>query len=115
MSVSEDSNPYRSPEDVSAPKGACRYADLHRECPRCGRRFSTLLYRKLYPRKFRLKALAWFAFSFILGLLAVSVLGSLALLLTLFLAAWGMTFHKAVTVYCRECKWSEKFMVRNRG
>ena len=96
-------------------KGVYRYTELPRVCPACGRKFSEVLYRKLYPRRFRKKTLVFFLFTALLGFVLAGFFGWLAIIPVVALAAWGMSFHKVVRVKCNECGWSQKYVVRNRG
>jgi hypothetical protein len=108
-------NPYESSSQTGAGHGVYRYTELPRVCPACGRKFSEVLYRKLYPRRIRKRTLVFFLVVAFLGFVLAAFIGWLAIIPVLMLGAWGMTFHKVVRVKCSECNWSQKYVVRNRG
>ena len=97
------------------PKRVYRFTELPRECPACAYKFSEILYRKLYPRKYRVKAMLVFACGLLLSLVLFPLVGFVGLLPLFFLGVWAMSFHKSVRVYCRQCGWSQKYVVQNRG
>ena len=113
--TSNQENPYQSSAQTSAGNRVYRYTELPRACPACGRKFSEVLYRKLYPRRYQKKTVVFFLVIGLLGFVLAAFIGWLAIIPMLVLGAWGMSFHKVVGVKCNECDWSQKYVVRNRG
>lgn len=113
-------NPYASPtpttkSTVAKPLGGVfRYSDLPRSCPNCERKFSETLYRRLYPRRFRLSTIAFFVLLAIVGLALLLLFGWLALFVIVPLGSWATTWHKKVRVRCTSCGWAQTFIVSVR-
>lgn len=95
--------------------GYCKFSDLPRSCPSCGRKFfggSEASFRRNFPRRYRWHTIAFIAAVCTLG---VGTLGWLGLGLAMPLGGWAMRWHKRVKVHCSACKWSKGFVVSTRG
>jgi hypothetical protein len=107
-------NPFQAPSapSVSSPvqsqRAVYRYSDLPHSCPRCEQKFSELLYRKLYPKRYRWHTIA---FIVVVTVVALALLGWLGAVVFIPLGGWAMTWRKKVRVYCVSCGWAQTFIV----
>lgn len=114
-SMSDDSaNPYQPSAVVTAnvKSGVYRYRDLPRRCPRCERQFSEILYKRLYPRRYRFGTIA---FVVVLTIFSLGILGWFGFIPLFFLGGWAMNWPKKTRVYCTSCGWSQNYIVSTRG
>lgn len=117
--MDDSSNPYAPPaegfDEPNGPNGGPRaYLDLPRACPRCGRKFSEILFRQRYPRRYRWTTLAFFGLLIPIAIVLSPFLTPWGgMLVSLSLAAWAMRWPKQVRLYCILCGWSAIFVVRS--
>jgi len=107
-------NPYVAPTVSSCTpnRSVYRYTELPRSCPVCGRKFSDLTYRRLYPTRYRWRTIAFLG---ILTIVALGLIGWLGLIAAPFLGSRAVKWNKKVRVHCPSCKWSQKFIVSVRA
>lgn len=117
--MSEELNPYQAPQDsdmTAQRRGILRYSELPKKCPQCERPFAETLLGRRFKRKYRWPTIAYFA-SLPVGYFLLSTLfgGMVSLFLVFWLAAWGMTWAKKITLNCPACRWKKTYVVAGRG